>query len=269
MNIGVIAGAQLSAAPGGGASYGWAPTDVTGLLFWLRSDVGVTLIGGGTGTEVDTVADQSGNGLDTLVEDDGGGERVRVFNDATAGFNEIRLDAGGSGWARLRFTDASPFSGVTAAHIFASLRLLADPPASQAQSGLWNFSPQDFDSVIWTSDGHIYDGFGGASRKDFGDPTPALTTWRQIDVQNQSGASGFQWWIDGTQQGSSQTGDGSQWRASCWFGRSESAAPTFTFAGAFFDLFMYDHVLTGTDLTDARDYVAARIDGSWTAAGGD
>lgn len=127
-------------------------------------------------------------------------------------------------------------------------------------------SPQDFEShYVWT-DGHVYDGFGGTSRLDFGDPAAVLTDWRQIDVQNQSGAGNFQWFIDGAEQGSSQTGDGSSWDASPVVGSPSGSGAN---KGHWLDVFMYDDVLTGTDLTNARTYLADRISGAWVSQGGD
>jgi hypothetical protein len=84
------------------------------------------------------------------------------------------------------------------------------------------------------------------------------------DVRNQPGADNFQWFLNGTQQGSSQPGDGSSWRTYFQFGVSNNIL--YQLKGYSLDVFCYDHVLTGTDLANARQYLADRISGVWYAS---
>jgi hypothetical protein len=86
-------------------------------------------------------------------------------------------------------------SSLTEGEVFMVVRVNVDPPEAGAQSGIWHLGTSGDASHYPFTDGNIYDSFGSTVRKTVGDPTPALSSWRIVNVHSASNDWAFK--IDG------------------------------------------------------------------------
>lgn len=153
-----------------GAPPAWTPARLSTLVGWWSAKSGVTVDGS---TRVSQWNDKSGNGWH--------------WTQATAGKRPLYEATGGSGGnACINFDGSvavrsleSQIVGLTAAEVWVVVKLNADPPTA-ALSGLWKFCGGVTNFPY--SDGVIYEGFGNASYKTIGNPTPSLASWRRYNV---------------------------------------------------------------------------------------
>jgi hypothetical protein len=246
---------------GGGASYGWSPADVAGLIFWWRADQTPAL-----GTAADSITqidDQSGNANHGTWS----GEKANLVNNVTGSLPAIHFPADNNG--EIYTFPSGMMTGKTSAHIFGALKCAAENTIGDGFSGLWDFSTQGSTATHYSfTDGNVYDGFGSATRFSTGNPSPSLAAWHCLAVKAE--ASGYAMRLNGAAHFSNATSCGSDWIAVPQFGKSKQPGGNhYRFQGDLLDLFCYDHVLTGGDLTAAELYCSDRIDGTWVAAGGD
>lgn len=239
--------------PGGGARYGyvtiaggaWVPTDVAGLIaWWDASNSGSITQSSGS---VSQWNDLSGNGWHAT--------QATGSLQPTTGTRTINslnvLDFYASTPDLLGFASA-PMAGKTAGHVFYVFADDADPPSDDAFSGAvmsaWGNASTDHEPY---SDSTVYHGWGATARKTVGNPASALTTPRQIDISTASGAWGYN--LDGASVFSTGTNTVG-WTASPKFG----GADPYYFDGRLAEVFMYDSVLTGTNLTNARNFLKTK-----------
>jgi hypothetical protein len=138
-------------------------------------------------------------------------------------------------------------SSLTAGEVLMLLDVNADPAATQATGGSWKLGSTTGTNrknhYPWT-DGSIYDDTGRAARVTVGNPTPALTSPRIIDVWSASGDWAFQ--LDGSTLSSTSTntvafGDTTR------IGADTDASPDRFLAGRIRAVLIYDAKLSTAD----------------------
>jgi hypothetical protein len=154
---------------------------------WLRFDD----YGLADDAAISTATDLSGNGNDW---DQGtSGHRAVYKTNVVNGRGVARFDGSDD------HLEGPDLSSLTAAEVFIVIKIDNDPPAAQAQTGLWDFSEAGDPNTHFpfNADSQIYDSFGTTVRKTVGDPTPSLASWRLYNVVSVSG----EWTarLDGTQ----------------------------------------------------------------------
>lgn len=163
------------------------PDSISGLRVWLKADSESYA----NDDPVDTATDRSGNGFNgTATGTDRPIFKTNQINSLPAYFfeaaNSRKLTFGNFG------------SGMTAAHTFIVLKVVTDPPATQAKSGLWYLSTGAATHYPYT-DNSIYDGAFTDNRATVGDPTPALTSWRVYEVSYVGTSQNWTAFLDRTQ----------------------------------------------------------------------
>lgn len=163
----------------------WTPASLGSLIGWYKADE----IEGAAGT-IDTWPDLSGNGHD--------------WTQATGALRPSTVDSVLNGKRIVRFaghyldTPTALWTGLTQGSLFSVTKKLNDPASSTARSAWHNFSNPNFNSGSHFpfTDGVLYAGFGTSSRKNYGNPTPSLASWRILSEH--SAASNHRVYIDGT-----------------------------------------------------------------------
>lgn len=200
----------------------WTPAAMGGTLrAWYRAN---TL----TGTEaslVPTWPDASGNGNHAAKST----STVNLHLADLNGLNTLNFPGSSPGWLDI----PNIFAGRIAGAAFCVMKRQTEPPANATEAGWWRFGTSaSADHIPWT-DSIVYDGFCSTVRKTYGNPGPALTSWRVIGWQSAVNAHSI--FIDGTQFNSFATNVfgatstptiGSSigntmfykgWLAECWF----------------------------------------------------
>ena len=164
----------------------WTPREITTAL-WLDA------------ADADTITLNSGNV--SQWDDKSTNNRHAAQATSTAqpiyassvlnGFNVVRFD-GTSDWL-----SGSMVTGESAYSMFAVVKVNADPAASQARSGCWDFSSAEFVSHYPFTNGIIYDNFASSVRHTTVNPAPSLASWRIYNAD--SAAGNWTSRLDGTQ----------------------------------------------------------------------
>jgi hypothetical protein len=221
------------------------PSDITGLWGWWEADTNGGLADGAT---IQTWPDQSGNSRDLAQATSG--NRPTVQTNELNSLPIIRFDASAASY----FTVPN-MSALTAGTVFLLVKIDADPPPGDLQSGLWNMGSTDGDHHFPYTDGNVYDGWGSTVRKSTGNPTLSISSaFRLYCVSSSSG----DWtsWFDGTQHFTTATNTVS-FPATPTFGRSFST--NWYLDGDVAELFIFDSALSTGD----RQLMEAYIIDKW------
>lgn len=165
----------------------WTPANLGSTVkLWLEADIGT----GGTtsGDVVSTWTDQSSNAANATGS---GAARPTYQTGVINGKPVVRFDGSDD---VLTFGDK--FSSLTTMHVFLVVKITSDPPASDYETGLWDFSTAGSATHFPYTDGTVYDSFGSTARKDTVNPTPAMTSAVMYSVLSKSS-----WWqnhVNGT-----------------------------------------------------------------------
>lgn len=189
-------GASRAALDGGAASPAlWTPEELGAtLLAWYKGDD----LTGNNGDQITTWPDAANsNDLTQATES----RRATLAAADLNGLNTARFTAANS----QRYSMTTIFSGASAASGYVVLKLVSDPAAASASSGLWGIGSGSASINHWPfTDGNVYDGFGSTARKSTGNPTVSLSsTYRIIGVH--SAASDYGIHIDGVSHFSTGT----------------------------------------------------------------
>lgn len=233
---------------------GFSPTDISGLQLWLDpSDTATITESSGSVSQID---DKSGNGRHYTQ-----GTGTRQPTTGTRTINSLNtLDFDGSSDALV-----APSAFMSAATAGTALYVMAsdnDPGGADPGNGAvlhrWGSSASsDHEPYL---DSNVYHGWGATTRKTVGNPTPALTTPRQITITNASGAWAYK--IDGTDiftTGTNTVGFASALSDAnsdlMSIGGSTAGAAPVWFNGRIAEILVYDSALSGADLTNAQTYL--------------
>lgn len=236
---------QMMLSKGGAASD--IPT--TSLYLWHRSDYGLykdSALTDPVTADADTVGgwvDKSGNG--------------RNWTQATSASEPTYKTAIVNSLPVLRFDGSDDFfdgpniSALTAAEVFIVVKCDADPSSA---NGLWRLgNDASLNTHFPFSDGTLYDTCMTNARKNTGNPTPSLASWRLYNVVSTS--SEWTNFIDGTQFYTTATntvGGNTATR----LGRSQDSGTYFD--GDIAELIIYSAKLGTTDKDAVESYVATR-----------
>jgi len=94
-----------------------------------------------------------------------------------------------------QYWDGPDLSVLTAGHVFVIVKCDSEG-VDTVGNGLWNLGTQSNDVFYPWTDSVIYDSTLSNSRKTVGDPTPALTSWRVVEVVSTSSEWTFK--LDGS-----------------------------------------------------------------------
>lgn len=228
MSLCGVGGSGVAPVPG--------PDSLSGLSCWLKAD-SLSLNDNDT---VVTWNDSSGNARN--------GTGVNLPKYRTAVLN---------GKPIVRFSNvdyfnlATDWSGFTAGHVFLVVKLLSDPPSSNARSGLWIMSTDATNAHYAFSDNIIYDGFGSNARKTTVDPGPSLASWRVYEVRSASGA--WQPFLDGTSLQAS-VANTVAFPAATKLGVSDVGSTVFL-DGDVAEFIFYNRVLSGAEPETVKAYL--------------
>jgi hypothetical protein len=156
----------------------WTPANLGAtVLAWLQGD----LISGSDNDQLATWEDSTANNNDISQTTEANkpnlrtayldGKNVVEFNGANA---EHLISAGNF------------LSGVTAASIFFVVERADDPAGSTGTTGLYNAGSDGAANHYPYINGIVYDGWGTTARKDTGNPTLSLATWRILNMHSAS-----------------------------------------------------------------------------------
>lgn len=235
------------------ASATWTPASVSGLRLWLDpSDAASITQSGGL---VSQINDKSGNGFH-MVQATGPAQPTtgtRTIN----GLNVLDFDGATDEMNATGSTVANTIMGASSAGTVLYVMALDADPSAGAGAVLSDWgsdaaSPNDHEPFV---DSHIYHGWGSTTRKDTGDPTPALTTPRMVTITTAAGA--WSYTIDAAAHYSTGTNTvGWETVTAAKFGYTTSA--DFHFDGRIAELIAYDTALSGADLTNAQSYLRTK-----------
>jgi hypothetical protein len=163
------------------------------------------------------------------------------------------------------YKTSAPSHGVpSSAEIFGIIKIDADPPATEAASGLWSFGNVVFMSYTHypNTNGTIYDVFGTNGQKTVGNPTPSLTSWRLYNVG--SGTNNWFARLDGELLYSTSTNTTS---FSGLYYNGIGAEPYYAedgdgpfLYGYIAEIIIYNHILDETERGNVNSYFANKYD---------
>lgn len=149
------------------------------------------------------------------------------------------------------------FSTLTAAHLFAVIRITADPPPSLAKSGLHrldNITNGDQTLYPYYADSTVYEGWGSTARKAVGNPTPSLASWRLYEISSAAGA--YTVWLDGTQIFTTATNTVAFATSGLYVGASYAIGQFLD--GMIAEYLVYDHALSSGERTVVKAGIATK-----------
>jgi len=221
----------------------WTPDSLGSTLkLWWESDNGTG--GVSDGDKVSTWTDLSGEANDGTAS---GTQRPTYKTNQINSLPAVRFEAS----TFLEYLNIpNSFSALTEIQAFLVVKLEADPPAAGAYAGLWLFSSTSTETLFPFTDNTIYDSFGSSARKTTVNPTPSLASWRLYSVTSKSG----EWtsYLDGTQLYTTATNTVGIGTAPV-IGRSSAS---YWFDGDIAFFVICSPVITGTDLTNMKTYIA-------------
>ena len=213
---------------------------------WLRfADQGLA-----DNDPIATAVDQSGNGNDWTQAV--AGSRPVFKTNIVNGHGVARLDGSDDFWG------GPDLSALTAGEVFIVLKLDADPPLAEEQTGLWwiGADPVVLADAVPYIDGAVYDGWGSTARKSTGDPTLSLASaFRLYNVV--SIANEWTSFIDGTQHFTTGTNTVG-FIATPWLGQSAAGASNRFLDGDIAEFVLYNRKLAAGEKTDLKTYFASR-----------
>lgn len=145
------------------------------------------------------------------------------------------------------FNSVNP-SALTAAHLF----LIVKMDSANSATSPWDFGTAFDENHYEWLDGNIYDGTASSSRYTVGNPTPAVTSWRLIEVISTS--SEWTFLMDGSQLFTTGTNTVSL-SSSCKLGANRGRGCSGKAAGGY----LFSAKKTGTDRTTLVDYANDRF----------
>jgi hypothetical protein len=235
------------------AAGGFSPLDLPDLVAWWDfSDTATITASSGA---VSAVTDKSGNGWDLA--------QATAANKPVTGTRTINslntLDFFASSpvecdWMAPSATIMSGVTAATALYVMAndSDGGMGDPGGNGAVLCHWGVATGDHEPY---TDSNVYHGWGSTARKSTGNPTPALTTPRQITIVSKSG--GWRYAIDGTDHFTTGTNTVG-WAGTPKIGSNTTSGNNFCFDGRVGEIIICSSELTGGDLTDAQDYLQVK-----------
>ncbi len=242
--LGRLRHARMS--PGGAIATSGGGPPAANLQLWLKADA---ITGLNDGDRVTTWIDSSGNSRDATqsVAADKPTYKTNILN----GKPVVRFAASNS-----EFMNLPDFlTGFSAGEIFIVVKLNNDPPAV-GDGGIWNFGSDGIATHYCYIDGVVYDEFATTARKDTGNQTPSLAAWRLYNISSQ--ANEWTSRLDGTQVFTTATNTVG-WTTSPTIGTSTvGATPTYYCDGDIAELLLYSAVLSASDRTAVKTYIAAK-----------
>ena len=163
-----------------GAGGGYSPP-TTGLAAWYKADA---ITGLSDGDRLIRWSDSSGNARDATPPMNVSGTAPIYQTSIVNSLPILRFSETASGYVNL----PDFMTGFSAGEVFLVIKLVADPPPTEDQTGLWNFGPTTITPTHypWYLDSVIYEAFGTTVRKTTINPADALTSWRLYNVASQS-----------------------------------------------------------------------------------
>lgn len=166
--------------------------DTADLELWIRAS---SLAGASDGNPVHPLTDISGNSRDAFQTVPDTAKQATYH--ATGGANNkpyLSFDGGDE------YEVPNFMTGFAAGRLFIVERVQNDPALAPATCiGAWGVGGTGSDrNTLWPfTDGNIHDSFGTDVRRNTGNPSVSLTSWRLYEVLSKPG----EWtsWIDGTQ----------------------------------------------------------------------
>lgn len=221
-------------------------TDVTGCQLLLEAN----RLSAADNDLIATWPDDSGNGRDATTS---GTARPTYKTSVVNSQPVLRFDGTGDMFALPNF-----LTGFTAGEVFVVLKLDADPPGADAQTGLWRMGSAGDATHYPYTDGTIYDGFGATVRKTTVNPTPSLAgAFRTYNVSSASGSWTSR--LDGTQiytTGTNTVG----WHTAPLLGTSNGS--TYWLDGDLALVVLYNAVLSAGDRSDVYDLIQSTYFGA-------
>lgn len=190
----------------------WTPASISGLVLWLRADLGNTVAADGTWS------DQSGNGH--LFTQANGARRPTT---AVGSHGQAVLSFTGTLLSNATFLQGPSFAASlpTGGEIFVVAKNAADPPASGA-GGIYKFGTEALQGThIPFTNGLVYDDFASNARKATGVDPGNLAAWHTHGAVSRS--NDWRMYFNGTQFYSTATNTVA-WAATALLGYDAIAA---------------------------------------------
>jgi hypothetical protein len=220
------------------------PFDATGLWSWLKADA---ITGLSDGDPVTTWEDAHTSNHDATQSTSASKPtyKTSILNSLPV----LRCDGTDD---YLVLPDAS---ALTAGTGFVVVKLVADPPASDPKTGLWDFGTEDTRDHYPYTDGTVYDGFGSSARKTTANPAASLASWRIYTVLTKSG----EWtsWVDETQLFTTATNTVA-FNSTPYLGRGQSSGSNAWLDGDMAEFLLFDSDIGSTRRTEIWDYLQAK-----------
>lgn len=230
-----------------GGAPAWVPTDVVGLRFWINpANTASITASAGNVSQINDASGSSG-GPFNFVQSIGAnqpGSGTRTVNSKNV------LDFVGANVDVLSSEAGDPPSTImgsaTSAHVF---YVLVSDAAFQG-AALRGWGTHASENVEPYSDGGIYHGWGSTTRQTCGAPAGFVGAVHQVDIRTAAGAWAYN--LDGATQYSTAT------NTVAWHAGTFATFAGANWDGALCEVFAYNSVLTGTNLTNARTYLKTR-----------
>lgn len=225
-----------------------SPSRISGLKGWWKADA---IVGLSDTNPITTWEDSSFSNAD-MVQSDSTYKpvyRTNIIN----GLPAVRFDS------HQHFSyPGNPLHGFGSAEVFIVVKVDADPAASQATAGCWNFGGYgDSSFLLWWTDSNWYDNFATNIRKSTGNPSPSFTSFRLANMW--SAPSEWGRLIDGANSFSTGTNDvwtQGQWRigqSSDFYGVNYASLK-----GYIAEVILFDHKLSTADRDAVEAYIASK-----------
>lgn len=245
---------QMIGGIGGGAAF--SPLSLAPAMWQRFQDTATLFTTSGGSTNVASASDPIGR-----AEDKSG--NGRHWTQATAGSRLLWQPGVVNGHAVARADGVDDhwtgpdLSTLTAGEVFIVVKLDADPPAADAQTGFWDIgSDTNLADAIPFTDGVLYDSFGSTARKTTVNPTPSLATaFRLYNVVSVSG----EWtsFLDGTQLFTTATNTVG-FTTTTLLGRSAGGAVNSFLDGDIAEFILFPRKLSAGEKTQMKAYFASR-----------
>lgn len=254
----------LPVLQGTSAAAAFTPSSVTGLVAWydfsdaakLYTDAGTTPVSA-DGDLIYQVNDKSGQANHAVQATSGSRPTYRTGVQAS---NSVA-----------RFVDQqlavpNAFGALTAATVVFVSKNVNDPgsvadSAHHCGAPIAKFgSSGQLENYPYT-DGHLYYAFGSSVRKDAGDPTPSLASWRINAVV--SAASDWRLYLDGGAVVFSTATNTVAWSTAPALG---GVAPNANWPGDIGEVLLYNSALSNANIDAIGGYLATKWGQTWTSA---
>lgn len=237
----------------GSTAFDWAnfdPNTIPGLRLWYRADKLITLSSG--------VSAWGNNGSTGSAADLSQSTSARrpSYTSSNASFGGRPTVDFASASTQYMSTTGAP-TGLSSVEAFLVLNLVADPPASATNAGLWYYSTTSAGSLTYYpfTDGVIYDASLTSARKTTVNPTPSLTSAHLYNVVSTS--SEWTSFLNGTQLFTTATNTVGL-SATAIVGTSHPSLTNTYLNGSIAEIAVYDNKISSGDKTNFKRYIAAR-----------